>query len=42
MRFLFTRPLLLIVIVLVGWWFLSGMIGGIEQSLRQSFAWMFP
>lgn len=42
MKSLLSRPLLLIVLVLVGWWMTRGMIASIEESLRVSFAWMFP
>lgn len=42
MKSLLTRPLRLVVLVLVGWWMLSGMIASVEESLRQLFAWMFP
>lgn len=38
----FSQALVMGLILIVGWWFLSSTINGIEMALRRMFWWMLP
>ena len=39
---LMRHPLLVLLLLVIGWWYLGSMINNFEDSMRQSFSWMLP